>query len=215
MKIARTKQLILTLLKRNHEMTIDGFMEYFSISEIAIRKHIHELENQGLIKAYSRKQKIGRPRNYYELTESANRLFPNQYESLPVELLRDLEELQGEDAVLTLLEKRMQKELVFFQSEISSTNFDDKVARVAELQEKRGYMVEVEKKVDGSYEMKHFNCPIANIANAYEQVCKNEHKVFRKIFSDSYVDCSACMTSGDHYCNWVIHFPSENEKRSY
>jgi DeoR family transcriptional regulator, suf operon transcriptional repressor len=207
MKLARTKQRLLTILKRNHDLTIDGIMDYFTISEIAVRKHIHELENQGLIKKESIKQRIGRPTYSYELTESGNRVFPNHYESLPVELLKDLEELQGKEAVYSLLEKRMEKELAFFQTEIKSEDFEQTVTKVAELQEKRGYMVELDQKADGSYEMKHFNCPIANIANAYQRVCENEHRIFNSIFSESNVSCKSCMTNGDHYCNWMIYKP--------
>ncbi|MEN2768358.1 helix-turn-helix transcriptional regulator [Ornithinibacillus xuwenensis] len=207
--MARTKQKLLTILKRNHVMTIEGMMEFFTISDIAVRKHIHELENQGLIRKNAIKKNIGRPAYEYELTQAGNRVFPNHYESLSVDLLKDLEELQGLDAVYSLLERRMEKEVDFFHSNNIPIDFDEKVAKVAELQEDRGYMVELEQKPDGSYEMRHFNCPIANLANAYQQVCKNEHKVFNAVFSDSYVNCVACMTSGDHYCNWTIRNPKD------
>src|SRR5690625_4751948 len=122
-----TKQKLLNILKKDHRCTIKDIMVYFTISEIAVRKHIHELEQQGFIRKISNKQDIGRPFYMYELTDKGHKTFPNQYEKLPLELLRDLEDLQGTKMVDSLLEKRMERETSFFKQEIKTEDFDDKI----------------------------------------------------------------------------------------
>ncbi|OZU88572.1 hypothetical protein CIL03_09730 [Virgibacillus indicus] len=204
-----TKQKLLNILKKDHEMMITEIMEYFTISEIAVRKHIHELVQQGFVKRKTIKQSMGRPYYVYELTKKGHDTFPNQYEKLPLELLQDLEALQGKQAVNDVLARRMERERDFFEKEIASDEFDEKIAEVARIQDEKGYMVEVEKTEEGHYEMKHFNCPISNIATEYRQVCRNEKIVFDDVFPTSEVISHSCITSGDNFCKWTIKAPKK------
>ncbi|SHG42261.1 helix-turn-helix transcriptional regulator [Ornithinibacillus halophilus] len=214
MKRTPTRQKILTVLKKDHQLTIDELVDHFTISEVAIRRHIHELEKQGLIKKNTIKQKIGRPYYTYELTKEGHQTFPNQYEKLPVELLQDLEELHGEQAVADVLRRRMEREKKEFETRISTDDFDQKVKEVAEIQDEKGYMVEISKDEEGNYEMKNFNCPISNIASCYKQVCSNEKTVFSEIFRDSEVVTQTCITSGDSFCKWMIKKPNTGTNHS-
>ncbi|HLR09488.1 MAG TPA: DeoR family transcriptional regulator [Bacillota bacterium] len=209
-----TKQKLLNILKKDQEPTIDDIMQYFTISETAVRRHINELERQGFVKRKTIKQNLGRPYHVFTLTKKGHDTFPNQYETLPVELLHDLEDLQGKQAVNALLKQRMKREKKEFSKRIQSTDFDEKVAEVARIQDEKGYMVEVEPMSDGGYEIKHFNCPIANIAAEYRQVCSNEKKVFANIFSSSDVQHHNCITQGDHYCKWTISKPKKARDRT-
>ncbi|WP_170840759.1 helix-turn-helix transcriptional regulator [Oceanobacillus limi] len=208
-KRATTRQKLLNVLKKDHELTIDGIMKYFTISEVAVRRHIHELENQGLIKKNTNKQKIGRPYYTYVLTKEGHRTFPNQYEKLPVELLKDLEDVQGQKAVESVLQRRMEREKAYFEMEMKSDNFDERVAEVARIQDEKGYMVEIKKTADGHYEMKNYNCPIANLASCYKKVCDNERIVFDEIFEKSEVIPHSCITDGDNFCKWTIKRPTK------
>src|SRR5690625_2876279 len=109
-KLATTKQKLLNLLKKEREMTIEEIMVNFNISEIAVRKHLRELEHDYYIEKNSVKQKIGRPYHVFKLTKQGHQIFPNQHEKLPLELLQDLEAIQGREAVSQLLEHRMMRE---------------------------------------------------------------------------------------------------------
>lgn len=207
-----TKDQLLMLLKKNDGITIEEIMEYFSISEPAIRKHLHEMERQGLVLKNAQKQKIGRPFFTYDLTEKGHGLFPNQYESLPVELLEDLEALQGPEAVKALLNKRMEREKQELQRElIEADKFEDKVQILVQLQNSSGYMVEIEREANGDYKLRNFNCPIANIAHKYTQVCSNEKQIYKSVFEDSEVIPKTYITAGDNVCTWIIKEPKEEE----
>ncbi|HEX6594513.1 MAG TPA: HTH domain-containing protein [Bacillota bacterium] len=206
-----TKDRLLYILKKNDPLTIDEIMAHFTISEAAIRKHIHELEKQQFIQKQVVKQKIGRPFHKYMLTDKGHSTFPNQYKTLPVELLEDLEELYGERAVNDVLKKRMEREKASFQKQFQSDDFDRKILDIARVRDDHGYMVEVDQTDQGGYVFKHYNCPIANIATKYEQVCENERTVMEKIFPSSDVASHTSITKGDSVCTWTISRPVEDE----
>ncbi|MGM8211968.1 helix-turn-helix transcriptional regulator [Virgibacillus sp. W0430] len=203
------KQQLLHVIKKDGESTIKSIMSYFTVSEVAVRRHLHELINQGFIKDNRIKQDIGRPYHTYELTDKGHRTFPNQYEQLPIELLNDLKAIKGTEAVDELLDKRMGREEERYRSRLSSDDFDKKIAEIARLQDEKGYMVEYEKTEAGDYVLKNYNCPIMNLANAYDRVCHNEKKVLGNLFSDSVVYSEACLTKGDNCCKWIIKKPKK------
>ena len=206
-----TKDRLLYVLKKNNPLTMSEITSYFSISEAAIRKHLHELEKQQFIQKRTIKQEIGRPYHKYMLTDKGHSTFPNQYDTLPIELLRDLEDLYGEEAVSNLLDKRMEREKKTFRKQFESDDFDGKIFDIARIRDENGYMVEVEQTDRGDYIFKHYNCPIANIASEYDQVCENEKIVMEKIFPHSHVISHTCITKGDNVCKWTISRPAEDE----
>lgn len=206
-KLAKTKQKLLQVLKKEGQMTIDDMMAHFTISEIAVRKHLRELERDSYIKKKSVKQSLGRPYYVYQLTRNGHILFPNQFEQLPLDLLKDLETLQGREAVSDLLQQRMKRETKDIQEEVTAVDFLEKVSKIAAIQDQKGCMVEVNETPDGDFEIIHFNCPIANIAQSYHEICQNEKHMYRDVFPETEVISKSRITVGDHCCCWVIKNP--------
>lgn len=205
-----TKQKLLNILKKEHQSTIKDMMVYFEISEIAVRRHIHELEQQGFIKKQSIKQDIGRPYFTYELTKKGHETFPNENNTLPLELLQDLEQLQGKQAVNDVLSQRMKRERKQFLEVADAKEFDQKIAAITKLQDEKGFMIEYDQTAHGDYEIKNFNCPIINIASTYQQVCANEKKVLIDVFPNSEVLSMSCIATGEKFCKWTITKPTDN-----
>src|SRR5690625_3374032 len=156
-KHTTTKEKILHILKKDSEIAIKDLMDYFSISEVAIRRHLNDLIRQGFVKERIEKQEIGRPYYLYSLTGKGHDTFPNQYDQLPIEILQDLEALQGKKAVTDLLLKRKEREEREFSVQLQNENFDKKIKKIVDLQEEKGYMIEYGKTADGGYEIKNFN----------------------------------------------------------
>lgn len=204
-----SKQKILEILKKRHRCTIKDMMNYFTISEIAVRRHLGELEQQGFIKKRSIKQEVGRPYFVYELTKKGHLTFPNQYESLPLEILKDLESTQGKEAVVEVFSKRMEREKNFFTSQIQTKNFDQSISAYVQLQNEKGFIIETSKRPNGDYVLMNYHCPIINIASTYRQLCQNEKTVLSTVFSTSEVQLNSCIASDGHYCKWVVTEPKK------
>lgn len=204
-----TKDKLLEVLKMNQELTIKEMMENFTISEIAVRKQLHELVREGFVLRKKNPNEIGRPFYTYLLTDKGHGTFPSQEREMSLELLEDLEELYGEEAVSALLNKWKEREQGLLEEKMKDEDFDQRIRRIANIREELGYMVELSQSDSGDYTMKHFNCPVSRVACAYNQLCSKEKEIFKELFTDSDVKTTSMITKGDHHCTWKINPPKE------
>lgn len=205
-----TKEKILYILKKDGEISMKELADYFTISDIAIRKHVQALIWDGFIKKRKERQEIGRPYHLYSLTKKGHGTFPNQYEELPVKLLEDLQAIEGQKAVENLLHYRKVREQEEIASQLPDGDFDDKILAMIRVQEEKGYMIDHTKKANGDYEIKIFNCPIYNLASQFHQVCTNEESMYKNLFPNSHVNITSHLTKGAKYCSWTIS--KDNQK---
>lgn len=206
-----TKDRLLHQLKKDYELSMKELMTYFSISEVAVRKQLQDLIRQGLIRKREVKAEIGRPMLIYALTDKGHHTFPNQYKVLPSELLADLEVSLGKKAVHQLLRERKDREERELQFHMEDASFPEKVEKLIDYQEEKGYMIEIETKETGDIELKNFNCPIYHLASNYQIICTNEKEMYRSLFPESEITSSSCMTKGGKYCCWQITNPAGEE----
>lgn len=181
--------------------------EHFTISEIAIRKHLRELIAQNFVKERAEKQEIGRPYFLYSLTEKGHETFPNQYKQLPIELLNDVEELFGKEAVGELLKLKTMREQQEIKGELTEEDFDSSISKVLQYMKEKGYLLEYEKTEQGDYEIKTFNCPIYKVATKYNEICHNEKQMYEELFPDSQVRVTSCIAKGENHCHWYFSRP--------
>lgn len=66
-----TKEKLLFILKRDSEASIKEIMDYFTISNVAVRRHLNDLIREGFVAERTEKQEIGRPYLIYSLTKRA------------------------------------------------------------------------------------------------------------------------------------------------
>lgn len=199
-----TKEKILYILKKDGEISMKELAEHFSISDIAIRKHVQSLIWDGFITKRKVRQDIGRPYHVYSLTKKGHGTFPNQYEELPVTLLQDLEALEGKEMVDNLLRfrrERIQNEII---EQLPEDDFDKRIEEMIRIQKERGYMIDYKKLDNGDYHIKIFNCPIFNMASHYHSVCENEEIMYKQLYPNSQVSVTSYLTKGAKYCSWTI-----------
>lgn len=204
-----TKQKILEILKRKNQCSIKQLMVFFSISEIAVRKHLGELEKQGFIQKEMIKQDIGRPYYLFQLTNKGHSTFPDQYEELLLEFLDDLASMKGQEAVNEVLAKRMEREKEKYVAEIRETEFQQRVDQFVQMQNKAGFILESKELANGDYELNNYHCPIVNIAEKHRQLCRNEKQVMSDLFPGSRIQPKSCQAGEAHYCQWHISKPGK------
>src|SRR5699024_2597212 len=168
-----TKERILYILKRNGEISMKELADHFTISDIAVRKHVQSLQWDGFVKKRKERQEIGRPFHLYSLTNKGHQTFPNQYDELPVKILQNLEKLEGKKVVENVLKHRNIQEEKELIPKLPTGDFDERMQEMIRLQQEKGYMIDYKKQDNGDYHMKIFNCPIYNLAAEYHQVCTN------------------------------------------
>src|SRR5690625_195014 len=121
-----TKDKLLLIIKKEGEITIKSLMEHFTISEIAIRRHLRELITQKFIEERSVKQEVGRPFIKYKLTSTGHNTFPNQDNSLPLEILQDVENILGREAVKNVLNERKKRETIHIIQKLLENHLKNK-----------------------------------------------------------------------------------------
>ena len=70
-----TKEKILDLLKKDVSLSVNELTECLHITHMAVRKHLNNLEKDGLIESREMKKPMGRPLQLYSLSKKGERLF--------------------------------------------------------------------------------------------------------------------------------------------
>lgn len=186
-------------------MTVSDMAKKLEITEMAVRRHLGTLERSSLIGSKLLRQSMGRPTNQYFLTEKAEDLFPKSYHSLTLDLLQDLEATEGSERIDRLFESREQRLTREYEELFSGKNLAERVATLADLQDKKGYMTSWRELEDGSFELVEYNCPIAQVAKRYNQACSCELGWFRNLMgSEGTVERTECKAQGEQNCVYRI-----------
>jgi len=203
-----TRERILLLLKREGRMNANELSLAIGLTEMAIRRHMYELEKAGSVRIISVKQPMGRPYHAYELTLAADGLFPKNYDALTLDLLAELADNPDTSALIDVMfQGRKQKLLERFAARMHNKSLEDRVAELADIQNLGGYMTEVERTGDSSYILHEYNCPIAQVADKYEQACQCELALFQELL-DVPVTRTECLAKGQNRCSYHIKQPS-------
>lgn len=199
-----TRAYILHLLKTKGALSTKELTDELGITVMAVRRHIQSLERDNLITAKTVRQTMGRPTAVYSLTEQADGHFPRKYHSLTLELLTELEEHFGEDAVDQLFEGRKNKLQKKYDSSMDGKDFSERVSTLAAIQNENGYMVELEKLNDEEFVIKENNCPIEQVATKYQHACQCELQLFESLLGDAEISRTDCLAQGGQRCTYSI-----------
>lgn len=198
-----TRQEILTMLKKQGALTVSEMAKRLDITEMAVRRHLSTLERDNLIETFLVRQAMGRPTHVYRLTEEAAKLFPRNYSDLTIDFLKDLEGIEGKEKIDLLFARRKDRLARELEHRMKDLSFDEKVAMLAEIQNNKGYMVDLQKKDEDSYVLKEYNCPISQVAREYNVACECELQLFREVLGAE-VKRTECYAKGGTHCIFMI-----------
>ena len=204
-----TRKTIVKMLKTSGPLGVSEIAKRLGITEMAVRRHLNTLERDGYVDSALVRQSMGRPMHVYRLTEAADDLFPKKYHSLALDLLGELEDDASGRMIELLFERRKEKLLRNYGAKMEGHSFPEKVAKLAEIQNANGYMVEMESR-DEHFLLKEYNCPISQVASRYEEACESEKKLFEQLL-DANVERLECLAKGGGKCVYQIKpIPSES-----
>lgn len=196
------------MLKKSGPLTVLEIAKELGISQIAVRRHIGMLERDHLIEAAIQRQAMGRPTTVYSLSERGEHHFPRNYGDFTLEILKDLEKEQAE-LIHLLFRRRKERLLSEMRRQLQHVErFEERLTRLAEVQDQKGYMVEVVDEEDG-FLLKEHNCPISNVAKEYRIACLCELEMFREVLGTD-VNRIECYAEGDNYCAFKIEKPAKD-----
>jgi predicted ArsR family transcriptional regulator len=199
-----TKDKILELLKKDGFMSVNDLTNRLSITHMAVRKHLSQLEKDALIQASELKQPVGRPLQIYSLTEKGERLFAKNYEGITLEFLRYLQELHGQESIDMLFHKREERLTKELSTKLTPFSGAERVKELISIQNKKGYMADLIQTSPDTFELIEHNCPILAVAQVYTVACTCETKMLQNVLQTDDITRKSCKTDGSHHCTFFI-----------
>jgi predicted ArsR family transcriptional regulator len=181
---ASARDRILDLLKRTGGLTAPEIARQLDVTTVAVRKHLSGLVEHGLVASRRRSGQRGRPAEIYVLSEAGEAHFPQGYNQLVVDLLQDLQELEGEQKLDRLFRQRNERLAHTYQLRLVGKPLPDAVRELARARDEDGYMAAVEERADGFVLAEH-NCPIIDVAQRFPQACQCEQQLFERLLNTS------------------------------
>jgi len=199
---------LLLLLRKQPGITVADLAAELGISAMGVRRHITALDASGLVeRSVNAKRGLGRPAAGWRLTAAGIELFPRRYDQFASELLDDVGDACGPEAVTAVLAARTEKELPRYRAALADADgLEERVRRLAELREAAGYLADAEPGDDGvSVVLVEHNCAVHRVAERFPEVCAQELALFqRALGSDIEVTRVTHTMSGDSCCAYCI-----------
>lgn len=217
LRISQPQQDIVKLLRRHGSLTVEDLSRALGVTSVAVRHHLDVLEAEGLLASEPERRttaptsanRRGRPRRFYRLTEAADDLFPKNYSGLVQVILDHLETSGGAESVDEVFRARRLGIEADMRKRLEGEALAKRVAAVAELQDRSGYMADWEAREDGSFILREHNCAICKVARRFPQVCSNELQLIQNV-TQAEVVREQHIASGDSICSYRISPASFN-----
>jgi predicted ArsR family transcriptional regulator len=199
----RTKERLLLLLKTRGAMTTRSLAKALGISVPATRTHLKSLGDQ--VESGTAPGGVGRPAQTWQLTDAAQKRFPDTHSELTVRILQSVRRTLGQAALDAVIADRYQEtEAHYLEAVTGAVTLAGRLKRLVRLRTEEGYMAELEKTAEGWLLLEN-HCPICAAATACQGFCRNELELFRKVLgSDVQVERVEYLLDGDRRCAYAI-----------
>lgn len=206
-----TKQDILHHLLKQGYSTVQALAGHFQVSPQGIRRHLKDLETEGLIIHQVVQTGIGRPNYQYTLSQEGRDRFPDRYDDFAVSLLDTLAATVGADQMGSILRKQWERKAMEYRDRIGKGSLAKRVQQLVELRRAEGYMAECQA-IDTSGTvtsegnrliLTEYNCAISHIAASFPSVCGHELEMFAAAL-DCDVERTHWLVNGEHRCGYLI-----------
>lgn len=176
-----SERLLMTLKTRG-DQTSSELGAILSTTGENARQHLSKLASAGLVSSYSEAQGVGRPAQRWRLTDAGQRRFPDTHAELTVQLLQIVRTVLGPSSLEQIVQAREAETRLAYETELTSLpRLRDRVARLAEIRSREGYMAEWSEDSDGAYVLIENHCPICAAAATCQGLCRGELAVFQQV----------------------------------
>lgn len=195
---------ILLEVKKAQPVTAKELADRFGVSANAVRRHLKELEAEGLI-AYVRQQRgTGAPTYAYRLSQGGETLFPNRYEEALTRLLRHIVDTEGRGAALSVLEQQYADLRGRLDRHLGEMTPVDRVKAMAGVLEDAGYLAE-SAETDGELRLRLHHCAIRAVASNLPEVCDTELRFLEESLGAG-IRRRTHIVDGCNACEYAITF---------
>jgi DeoR family suf operon transcriptional repressor len=201
---------ILTALKMSQPLTAKELADMFGVTPNALRRHLKELEIEGIVRYQRDIRGVGGPVFAFSLTDAGEALFPRAYERALTEILDLVREQQGDEGLVPLFQRRGDEIARVARPELDRLPVAQRATRLAELLTSLGYMAEARPVAGALPVLTEHNCAIRLIAERFPEVCAAEERFIADLLGAP-VTRQAHITKGANCCEYCIEKVAINE----
>jgi len=195
---------VLLEIKRSQPITAKQLSAQFGVSANAVRRHLKELELDGLVRFGREQHGLGAPAFAYRLTEAGEALFPNGYRDTLLTMLDLVEARDGRAGVVKMFEARYAVLAERLRSELAATPAEGRIAVVARVLTEAGYMAEW-RAADGVFRLSEHNCAMRAVVERFPEICAVEERFLKEVLGAE-VERGDHIVRGCNSCEYAINF---------
>lgn len=202
----KTQDNILIHLKMNGSQTVPELAKAFSMTGEGMRLHLVKLEEAGFVTSTSTASGVGRPTLHYSLTEKSQLRFPDNHAALTAQLLTNIRNLLGPEALETLIKAKQKTDFLRYSEALKEAHTtQERLVRLTEARSREGYMAELHPTEDGWLFIEN-HCPICAAASSCNGFCQSEIDTIRRLLGEKiHVERENHAAHGDRRCTYHIH----------
>lgn len=194
---------IIVALKKSQALTAKELADFFGVTPNALRRHLKELEHEGIVRYQREIRGVGGPVFAFSLTEAGESLFPRAYERALAEVLDLVREQQGDEGLVQLFQRRWDEIARVARPELERLPVEQRAKRLAKLLTSLGYMAEARPVAGALPVLTEHNCAIRVIAERFPEVCAAEERFIADLLGAP-VTRQAHIAKGANCCEYCI-----------
>jgi DeoR family suf operon transcriptional repressor len=207
-----TRAEVLVTVKKSQPVTAKELAAALKVTPNALRRHLKELESEGVV-AYRREVRgVGGPVFEYSLTDRGERLFPRAYEETLSEALSLVRREMGDQGLVTLFQRRWDALAEAMRPQLEALTLAERAKRLAELLSSLGYMAE--SPAGASSMLREHNCTIRAVAERFPEVCAAEQRFIQDVLGVA-VTRQAHIASGANCCDYCLSSAAPGARHSH
>jgi DeoR family suf operon transcriptional repressor len=198
---------LLIALRKEQPLTAGELGARFGLTANALRRHLKEMEDAGLVRFRREVRGVGGPVYTYSLTEQGEQLFPRSYANPLADALEIVRAEQGPEGVVRIFRRRWEALVAAAKPVLASLPLADRARALGEMLSANGYMAEVESASPNDALIREHNCAVREIALRFPEVCTAE-AAFIEEFLGTAVSRQSHMMHGCKSCEYTAHEPA-------
>ena len=194
---------VLVAVKKSQPVTAKELAAEFGLTPNAVRRHLKELEAEGLIRSARQVRGVGGPTLAYSVTEAGEALFPRAYDTTLTTLLDGVRDQLGADGVVQLFRAQWERVASGAKEELAALPLNERAQLLAELLTSHGYMAEAGQAPRNEAVIREHNCVLRSVAERFPEVCIAEER-FLSEFLGAVVERRKHIASGASCCEYCV-----------
>lgn len=202
----RTRDRLLFQLKTKGAQTTADLARRVSMSTVAVRQHLSDLEVEGLVGSHRESRgRAGRPTAVWQLRELGHAAFPDNHADLTLEILAAARQAFGDQGIEQIIDARAALQRERYREVMArARTIRQRVAALARLRRQEGYMAEWKASGRG-FVLAENHCPICAAARTCQGLCRQELELFQDVLgSECHVERTEHLFDGARRCAYRV-----------